>query len=365
MNRIACTLMLVILTSPAAFSSEQASIRLDLDFTAVQAVLDLFDGSATEQDVAGLLQYPGVQATIAQTQRFDSDATEQAYVDSLWQVINGEEPDLDPFRFVSVKDRLSDVRRAVSMLSARGSEISESIESRLVSYTPPDVNVDTRVYVVLGGTSDGWAPGDGNFYVALHYFRDDLQAFTSLVTHETYHILQRQFFASNTSGSQTRVANMLIANLIAEGTATLVGNPMTFDGQGRYLKFLRDKHSRNMNRIEENFALFEALYWRATLDEAANPALLYNLGFSGSWDSPLYFVGFRIAEGLEKHLGKRALVDLLATRTGDEILQRYVQLYTEQDDPMLIPFTEATESRIAAMPIPTSALYLPLGTFRP
>lgn len=340
---------LLVLNAGFAVSAEtdKGDFVLRVDISAAQAVLDLFDSEqAAKEDVVALLDHPAIRATITQTSRFDSMATDQVYVDSLWQVLNGETPEADPFNFSTVRERLPDTRKLLSEMSERRSELEARIRDRLWQYTPSQTRIETTMFAVIGGTSDGWAPGDGGFYIAVHYFRDDVPGLTAMVTHETYHIVQKAFFHDQ-SNEQSQSIDLLLASLIGEGTATLVGDPSRFEGDGRYLRFLKSKHSRNLARINENVALFEALYLRVVNDPAVEFGPIYNIGFSGSWSSPLYFVGFRIAEGLEKHLGRDALIELLAEQSPAQILATYVQVYTESDDPELIRFSPATESIIA------------------
>jgi hypothetical protein len=331
-----------------AADADEATVSIIFDLSAAEAVLRLFDSDHPEKsDVEALLDTPAVRATIAQTGRFDPAATADAYVDTLWRAINGDELVNDPFQFGVVRERLPDIRKTISGLADSGMTITARISARLAVYTPPDLATKTTMYAVLGGTSDGWAPDDEGFYVALRYFRGDIPGLTSLVTHETYHIAQRAFFAQDESDAHTDVANMLVASLLSEGTATLVGDPSLFDGDGRYLQFLQRKHQRNLQRIDQNFALFEALYFRAMHDPDVTPEKVYSIGFTGGWDSPLYFVGFKIAEGLERHLGGEALVELLATSTPTDVLARYVRLCTETGDPDLPQFSPAVAASFA------------------
>ena len=339
---------LLLICRPAfGADGERGDISITFDVTAARAVLSLFNSSdPTKGEVTRLLSHPAIQATISQTERFSDGANADAYVDSLWAVLRGQEPEHDPFNFQGVRDRLTGIESAISSIAAKGDTISTNVGERLASYTPSHLSLETTLYAVVGGTSDGWAPGDGNFYVALQYFREDVPGLTCMVTHEMYHVAQPAFFSDRTDDTQTRNADSLVRNLLAEGTATLVGNPMDFVGDGTYLQFLKNKHSRNMDRLEENFALFEALYYRAMRDPEAEFANLYNLGFSGNWDSPLYFVGFSIAQGLERHLGRGALVELLANGTGADVLSEYIRVYTENDDHELVKFTGSIEGLI-------------------
>ena len=101
-----------------------------------------------------------------------------------------------------------------------------------------------------------------------------------------------------------------------------------------------------MSRIRDNFNLFEVLYHRAVFDPEVQFDQLYNLGFSGTWDSPLYFVGFSIMEGLERYLGREQLLKLLSEQPGQAILAEYVRVYTANSDPALVKSSPTIEAEI-------------------
>ena len=336
-----------------ASRAANAEVELRFDLTAAEAVMALFEHEEpTRADVEALLELPGVKATISQTSRFDSDATEEAYIESLLAILSGETPENDPFRFAGVRDRLDAIRVGLADLKANQGDFAADISQMMGSYTSAATNVETMLYAVLGGTSDAWAPGNGNFYMALQYFRDDAIGLAAMTAHEVYHVVQKSFFHVFKDERPTIPARMLAENLFLEGTATLVGDPMNFEGDGSYLEFLQDKHTRNLRRINENFALFEALYFRAANDPEVPFGPIYNLGFSGGWDSPLYFVGFHITQGLEKHLGRERLVEILGTMTGPEILAEYIRVYRETGDMEMVTFSPTIEALIQAQIAP-------------
>lgn len=339
------SLSLIWFTWPV--SAENENIQIKFDLSAAEAVLTLFDAEQVSMDdVEALLELPAVQATIKQASRFDKNANQENYVTSLYAILNGQSPDIDPFDFGYVKEKITDIRKGLQQIKANIGEITNRLNSHLAAYIPRDFTAQTNLYAVLGGTSDGWAPGNDSFYVALDYFRNDATGFEAMLSHEVYHTLQGLFFGPVGKEQAGDKSTFLLSNLFLEGTATLVGNPMNFEGDGSYLKFLQDKHTRNMARIEQNFALFEALYFRIANDPQAPWGPIYNIGFSGTWDSPLYFVGFHIVEGLERHLGRERLVQMLSTLSGQEILTEYIRVYTETGDASLVTFSPTLEALI-------------------
>jgi hypothetical protein len=261
--------------------------------------------------------------------------------------LRARDPEPDPFRFASVRGRLDGVRKAAALLSTESEALAQTIARRIAQYTPENTRVATRLYAVLGGSSDGWAPGDGAFYLAVQYFGDDVPGLTAMATHEIYHVAQPSFFSDAKDESLNKTAARVLQLTVLEGTATLVGNPDLFPGDGNYLKFLRDKQSRNRSRMNDNFKLFEALYFRAVNDPAVKIDDLYDLGFSGTWDSPLYFVGAYIAESVEQHAGSETLLQLLRQQPPRALFAKYIEIYSGDDNSGLLHFSPAIETSLS------------------
>ena len=320
-----------------------AEIELRMDAGPAAAVLELFDTAPVERErVEALLDIPAVRQMVAQTRRFDAAATDAVFVDSLAAALEGTTIEVDPFGFSRLESRLDEIRSGLHQLQKGEAELAENIRQRVAHWAPRDLDIEATIFVVLGGSSDGWAPGDGNFYLAMQYFRDDVVGLTAMATHELYHVLQPQILYPSEDDSGQ--ASALLTATLAEGTATLVGNPLTFSDGGAYLDFLQRKHSRNLRRLRQNFQLFEALYYRLASDPTVSFGDVYDLGFSGGWDSPLYFVGFHVAEAIERHRGTPALLSALQNTPADAVFADYIELYRETDDPALVRFSPTVEA---------------------
>ncbi len=201
------------------------------------------------------------------------------------------------------------------------------------------------------GTSDGWARG-GAFHVALHYFRDDVEGLKLLMAHELFHVAQGAFMSGPTvpeDQSQLHSVEALLLNTISEGTASLLWWPADMEG-GVYVDgVLRAKLDRNRGRSRSIFALFELMLFRAYADPDLELGSVYNLGFSGRWDSPLYYLGYRVARSIEEHRGRAVLRGLLA-RPAVEFFDAYVELYRERPaDDALLHFSPEIEGILAEL----------------
>jgi len=336
--------------------SVQGAIEIAADFESARATLDLFTkNTATDEELTRVAQLAGNQGLIRQAARFDPNATEQNFKQSLKQLIETGALKNDPFSFLVVKERLLKTRELLEQIQKNPRALMESVKERMAKYTPAGVSMNVKVYFVVGGTSDGFAPDASRFFVALHYLQDDFEGLRLLMAHELYHNAQgvaRRAKQGN-QGSGGSVSNVsrslnLLQNTLNEGTASVVGDPLEIADGKAYISWFQTKYRNNLRRINVNFALFDTLLFRLYHDPDANANQLYNIGFSGMLDSPLYFVGYRMAKVIEKYKGK----DALARAIGDppiEFFNQYVEIYRKQTDPELIRFDKATEDILAKL----------------
>ena len=359
-RRSAAYLLVLILAGLAPAAPAQTArpgpgdlVTLRLDFESGRAVLDLFDRKrASGDELARVARLEGNRAMIAKAGSFDPAATEAAFVASLGRAIAGERLAEDPFRFNLVRERLELTRALVRRIDADPRGLERAVVERLGRYAPPGLRVDVKVSFVLGGTSDGFAPTDDTFYIALHYFEDDVEGLKLLMAHELYHTVQSAARrASGLERAEPSAANVaravrLMGAVMNEGTASVVGDPLGVAGGKGYVDRFRAKFERNLARIDSNVALFETLLFRAVHDPTADDGPMYALGFSGAWDSPLYFVGYRMARVIERHRGPGALAAAVG-RDPREFFALYLDVARAHDDPEEVRFG-ATFDRIFA-----------------
>jgi len=259
--------------------------------------------------------------------------------------VEGGELRGDLFQFQTVRSRLAEIRTLLGHLEANRESLSDQVSDRIRVYSPRELSLQVDVHFVLGGSSDGWVPNPRTFYLALQYFGADYEGLRTVMAHELFHVAQREFMAQRPSSQLAPTAGnaeRLLVATISEGTASIVGDPLLVSGGGNYVKWFRDKFERNLARIDGNFALFETLLYRVYHDPEANFQELYKLGFSGTWDSPLYFVGYRIGKAIEKYDGPEAVAHLLE-QSPTAFFLRYMSLYRQHEDLMLIRFSRPTE----------------------
>ena len=340
-------LLMLILGAALAVPPAAAAITINIDLDAARAILALPGTTSSEAELEAIASLPGVEALIRQGARFNPQHTKENFVAGLRDFAAGRDPQPDPFRFTRVRERLTETRALVKRIEQDPDVLRRDVIARMRPYAP-DSDFTTTLVLIAGGTSDGFSPGRGHLYVAVDYFRDDWDGLVLLAAHELYHVVQAVVLEE--SGVQARVNRMngrpkeaaaLLLTTLKEGTGSVVGDPRTVATPGSYNSWFTDKYKRNLDRLPQNFALFETLLFRLAHDDVPL-ARLYNLGFSGTWDSPLYFVGYRMAQVLEKYDGRES-IQRAWSRPPAEFFRRYIALAREHpDDKDIIPLSDST-----------------------
>ena len=209
---------------------------------------------------------------------------------------------------------------------------------------PEDIQLDGDAHLLIGGASDGFASGS-DFYVGLHFFGDDYAGLKLLMAHEIFHLAQGRFFPLPVdSWNGLTPLEAALNETLVEGSATLVGDPTDIIG-GAYVEWSKKKYDRNLVHIEQNFRLLELIIYRLANDPEGRFGPYYQLGFSGSWDSPLYFVGYKMAKTLMEYEGKPRLVELYS-QGPIPFFRAYIKLYHARPDHKLVQFSPAIEKII-------------------
>jgi hypothetical protein len=334
-----------------------SGIEISFDYESARAVLDLFDAErVTDEDLSHAAELPGNLGLIRQAARFSPKATKDKFRESLREILETGSVEDDVFRFVTVRQRLEKTRKLLEGIERDPVGLKTEIAERIEAYLPAGLSVSANVHFLLGGTSDGFAPSADTFYVALHYFEDDIEGLKVLMAHELYHIAQSvartapgRDAAPDKDVEPVMIRSLgLLRNTMNEGTASLVGDPLIVKDGGKYTLWFQTKYRRNLQRIKTNFALFDALLFRLFQDPDADPNELYMIGFSGMWDSPLYFVGYHMAKAIEKHDGREAVAAAMEV-SPIRFFGRYIELCRTLDDPEMVRFSRSTEDILVAL----------------
>jgi hypothetical protein len=326
----------------AAPAKENSSFSFRVESAAAEAVLDIFEkGKVSPAELDELVKMDDIATSIRHASQFNSEASEEMYKQSLVDVLNGKKPASDPFQFGSVMKRHVETRRLYDLIRENPQSLMQDIYVQMSDHMPEDVKVEGVAYLLVGGGSDGFAIG-GDFYVGLHFYKDDYVGLKLLMSHEIYHLAQAQFFPFPIGSwkGATSIEDALNETLL-EGSAALVGDPTVIDG-GAYIEWFQKKYVRNMSRIKQNFLLLELILYRLSSDPSSRFGTYYSLGFSGGWDSPLYFVGYKMAKTIRQYKGQARLVE--AYRQGSlAFFKEYIEIYRDQSSNELVRFSPEIE----------------------
>lgn len=328
-----------------ALSGATFGQKLDLKIdgsNAIKSFQYLSSGKKSGVEVGEILDLPGTIGMLNHDGQFDKQLNRENFIREITDTIALT----NAFRFKQIRKDLTGIQATISLMTDSIAIITNRIESNLLPFSNQLKTGSIKVFFILGGNSDGYTTDDSTFYLELQFFGDDIEGIINIVTHEVYHIIQQRNFEKinkiSSSLSATDKTTLLIAqNIYLEGSATYVANPLTIPNPKKYALFQQEKLERNLDRIKESFYLFEALLMKAS-SKNADGDLLYNIGYGGEWDSPLYFVGFAICNTMENKYDKYYIKKYL-TESPISFLVDYISLYKKNSD---IKYRFSTETEI-------------------
>lgn len=329
----------------------EAKIKISLDFESAQVISGLLAGKhVTPVQINHAAEVYGSQQLIRKVKGY-SGFGEDVFKSTLKEVVEtGTIKGNDPYNWKLVKANLSGIQKLIAKIAANPYAFIADITGIIQLYTSPEITADVRACFLVGGGSLGFTIGNDNtFNVALQKIGNDYEGLKYLVAHELYHSMQAvglnlrkkkkvdvPYYAQASYG--------LLYNLWSEGTANLVGDFGLIKVPGPFTKIQNEEFKKNDDRKRENFALFEALLYKAYNDTASRKyETFYNIAFSTAYDETTYFMGYEMAKKIEKYDGHKALADLLVK---DLLVfsEEYIKLYkAHKDDESFIHFDPSTE----------------------
>ena len=347
--------LLFALSTSATFAAAPAT-SLTFDTTGADLELEALNADAAHADSAAqaAVENKDVVANMEHARGFLPFATSENFKKSLMLASAGQ---ADPmFQMDKEKRKAADIRRLLNSVRDNPVRLSQEIVDRIVQYAPVSKPLKVRLAFVVGGGSDGFQMDEypDTFFLDAGFFGNDEEGVVLLAAHELFHVIQNEVRPDdpladpNKSGltpAQKRIAGLrqLFVSLEREGTASVVGDPISWPVQGgAYMDFFRAKFNRNLSRRASNFQQFDTLVFRAAHDPDADTDALYRLGFAGDWDSNAYFVGYIMAKAIDRYMGRDAFRALL-TRPAEEMVLEYADLQTKHpEDKDLPPIARTT-----------------------
>ncbi len=324
MKRLLSILFSVITVCLAAPANADVQIRLNASFAS-----DVLDDVCSNQqiDEAAIRNSTVVKDMLAHFSKFRDYFTMDEYIAARKSAATCSPPTPDYFRFTEVIENREDLRRIVDRLSEQTNGFSGATTDLVNAYTPAKLKYDGTATVIVGGPScGGWAT-DGGFYVDLPCIGDDDVGLRYLIAHEIYHGVQSEFVPTVAEDAPAEIK--IFDSIIREGSAITVANYADIEDPGAYTKLSQRINRKNASRTDENFDLLDlAFVFLAKSDDPADADKVYNIGLSGLFDSPFYYVGAEMVQTIENAFGRDALLCVMGLQQA-EFIFAYDAAYEE------------------------------------
>lgn len=315
MRQLIVALSFFFAASPAL---AEARVALDVGF-ARQVLAEVCSGETIDREA--IRNDPTVLQMLAHFSQFRDYFTMDAYIDARQQAANCTVPERDFYRFGGVIENRESLKALVDQLAASADGYSGAVSAMLSPYAPEGLAYSGRAVPVVGSPScGGWSKG-ADFFVDLPCISGDPEGLKYLIAHESYHGMQDRFMW-DTEGAAPVVK--LLGEVLREGSATAFADFSEIENPGDYAALSQRVIKVNDRRTALNFELLDmAVQYALTLEggyDAAN-----NIGLSGAYDSPFYYVGVTMVRAVEAASGRERLLELLAAPP-QEFFKHYEEL---------------------------------------
>jgi hypothetical protein len=367
-RRIAATLLLLLFLTgcPAAREpkdrdfSRPSRLSLVVNYDGAEALLTALDRpTVSEADIDKLLAIHGVQAMVDNTTKYLPADTRGTFRAALKEFVTTRRSTIGHFSLDESAERSGEIRALVTKLNANAHLFAEVTEP-IGRYMPPLPPFTATIYGVVGGVSDGFVldkEAQPAFYIALNRAEGDVQGVTLNMTHELYHVVQRQARAQvpglDATAFDPRTAPpvaRLLGVIMDEGTATYVSEPLLpkasfFRRSGPYVTMWRASYEKNAppQKIAANFAEVDRLISRLRTG-AMSWQQASDVVFRGYGPGP-YFVGYEMAKAIDRHYGPERIASLMQQPPA-AFFRTYIDLYRKSSVAVAAKFSKETETYI-------------------
>jgi hypothetical protein len=329
---------------PARADSMATGITMAFDYAGAEAILGALErDSLATADVDSLLRIHGVRATVDNVTRYFPKIGEPEFRQAIQSFVGTQRPPEggEPyFQFDDVWRSRRQTRSLIRKLRENEAGFVSRILVDLAPSQPRTAPLAMKVFFVAGGVSDGFvpdSPGIASFYANLSRARGDYESVLSNAAHEAYHVMQKAaqrqvpgLRAVADSVERLPGAQRLLATVLAEGVAKYVVDPRA--GYGR---------RTSSRRVREDFAVFDTV-----LAGLRNGTISWDSasarGFTGAEDQRFYFVGYEMANAIERYCGRPCIARLFEEQPV-EFFRQYFRLYREHPE-IVGRFVTATEA---------------------
>jgi hypothetical protein len=334
-------------------------VTVRVDASAAEAVLAaLRDPKLTRDRALAISRLPGNAGLIRKGRSYGLKVDEQRFAEALLSAAQGR-PSEDEryFRFASVLADAPRIGAALAVLLAPTSHTLERVRARIALFGPPTGGGGVSGYIVVGGSSGGFAFAEPEFFLNLAYFPSAPLA-TTIMEHEMFHAVQNMAEAAE----RGRVKKMsctahppnadrlaaLFDPLMKEGTASLVGDLLALPEAGdAEIQKERSSFARKVERVAHSVTLLSLSTHAAATGASIADDDIYALGFYG--DELLYPLGYVMAKALAEELGPASIGSLVG-KPGAAFIERYIGLrrYGSNTAPSLGPIVERAARELSS-----------------
>ncbi len=196
-------------------------------------------------------------------------------------------------------------------------------------------------YLIVGGNSTGFSFDEPAFYLKISDFAGDLESARILMAHELYHAVQNIAQARRPKPATYQFENERYAALpagitrecyairaffdylLAEGTASYVGDDAMLPAHGVYADRERPRSREGLQHLEQHATLLDMSLAAITGPTPTPADDVYAVGFYSP--APLYALGYTMAKAIAEHDGDTAFGQFIGG-PGDAFARRYMVL---------------------------------------
>ena len=341
--------------------------ELELDTAAAQATIGALGNSGlTQGEAHRVAELPANKQLIRKISSFGTAVTNADFERELMAAARGETPANERFNFSRLKARLPEVAAALADFEKNRASNSEWILKRVQDFSPPGPPLKLKGWIIAGGNSTGFAFGDPEFYLKIDDFVGAPDYLRTIMAHELYHAVQGAAIKASgrqepsydelvklatTKAQRDAVAvRVILDQLLAEGVATYVGDPMQTTAETKFAAQERDR-IRNLTRLPKRMpTLLDMALIAVTDAQPLDIEDVYSVGFYA--DQPLYYVGYLMAQTIAQKKGP-ARLGVLAIGDGCGFASDYLEVVNDRnDDAKLGERSIALIKRACATPTP-------------
>ena len=336
------SLLLCVVALAFSVTDSACAMEVTLDTQSAKAVLGALGNPALSRPEAlAIASLPGNEGLIRKANSYHVAATRETFADALLASAHSmpmDTPTAESLGFERLKPNASRLIDLITRIEGHPREFQDWVIERVRQFSPPTAATKIDGYLIVGGSSGGFAFGEPKFYLNLNYF-NEFEPAKVVLAHELYHAVQAVYTVDDDSrwlkpqsptpggkAHQQVCANLanVFSNLYQEGSASYVGDPLLLDPEaGPLARKTRTEFQDGLNNLGAHRTLLELSVIGLQAKDPVPFEDVYSLGFYVP--EPLYKVGYVMAKAIAADDGPQGLAAFL-DQPGYLFARRYTQL---------------------------------------